>query len=89
MSAAEAGIIGYGTAKYDKRPRQTLFGYLAEAAREALASAGVHKDELDGLAIDVDRVVRVDERAEHDDVGQAQRQHGEAARAQRRVDFVG
>lgn len=52
MSAAEAGIIGYGTAKYDKRPRQTLFGYLAEAAREALASAGVHKDELDGLAID-------------------------------------
>ena len=51
MSAAEAGIIGYGTAKYDKRPRQTLFGYLAEAAREALA-AGVHKDEFDGLAID-------------------------------------
>jgi len=52
MSAAQAGIIGYGTAKYDKRPRQTLYGYLAEAARAALSSAGVRKDEVDGLAID-------------------------------------
>jgi len=52
MAVGDAGIIGYGTAKYDKRPRQTLFGYLAEAARAALASAGVQKNEIDGLAVD-------------------------------------
>ncbi len=52
MSVHQVGIIGYGTARYDKRPRQTLYGYLAEAARAALASGGVHKNEIDGLSVD-------------------------------------
>lgn len=52
MVSREVGIIGYGGAAYDKKPRQTLFGYIAEAARNALADAGVRKDEIDGLAVD-------------------------------------
>ncbi|MFC3339877.1 thiolase family protein [Paracandidimonas soli] len=49
----DIGIIGYGSARYDKKPRQSLFGYMAEAARNALASAGVAKHEVDGLAADM------------------------------------
>ena len=52
MPHREVGIIGYGSTPYDKRPTGTLFDYLARAAREALASAGVAKDEIDGLAVD-------------------------------------
>src|SRR5688572_1634823 len=52
MLSRDIGIIGYGSAAYDKKPRQTLFGYIAEAARAALAHAGVHKDEVNGLAVD-------------------------------------
>jgi acetyl-CoA acetyltransferase len=52
MSSKEIGIIGYGSAAYDKKPRQALFGYLGEAGRAALASAGVAKSEVDGLAVD-------------------------------------
>jgi glycolate oxidase iron-sulfur subunit len=33
-------------------PSRTLFGYLGEAARNALANAGVAKDEIDGLSVD-------------------------------------
>jgi acetyl-CoA acetyltransferase len=52
MISREVGIIGCGSAPYDRRPRQTLFGYIAEAARNALAHAGVRKDEVNGLAVD-------------------------------------
>jgi acetyl-CoA acetyltransferase len=51
-ASRDIGIIGYGSARYDKKPRQTLFGYLAEAARAALASAGLTKRDIDGLAVD-------------------------------------
>jgi hypothetical protein len=44
-----AGIIGHGCTRYEKRPSRTEFAYLAEAARAALTSAGVHKSEVDGL----------------------------------------
>lgn len=52
MQSKDVGIIGYGSATYHKTPRQTLLGYLAEAGRGALASAGVRKHEIDGLAVD-------------------------------------
>ena len=52
MISQSVGIIGYGSAAYDKRPRQTLFGYIAEAARNALAHAGISKDEVNGLSVD-------------------------------------
>jgi acetyl-CoA acetyltransferase len=48
----DIGIIGYGSAQYDKKPRQTLFGYLAEAGRAALSSAGLTVQDIDGLAVD-------------------------------------
>ena len=52
MISRDIGIIGYGSAPYDKKPRQTLFGYIAEASRNALRHAGVGKDEVDGLSVD-------------------------------------
>ena len=52
MLSKNVGIIGYGSAAYDKKPRQTIFGYLGEAARDAIKSAGISKNELNGLAVD-------------------------------------
>lgn len=52
MASSDIGIIGFGSAAYDKKPRQSLFGYLGEAGRNALASAGVSHSEVDGLAVD-------------------------------------
>lgn len=52
MLSQNIGIIGYGSAAYDKKPRQTIFGYLGEAARSALASAGIRKDEINGISVD-------------------------------------
>jgi acetyl-CoA acetyltransferase len=50
MASSSAGIIGYGHSVYEKVPSRSEFGYFAEAARSALASAGVKKEEIDGLA---------------------------------------
>ena len=44
MLSKNVGIIGYGSAAYDKKPRQTIFGYLGEAARAAIKSAGISKN---------------------------------------------
>src|SRR5580765_6589505 len=52
MLSKDIGIIGYGSATYDKKPRRTIFGYLGEAASNALKSAGISKDELNGLSVD-------------------------------------
>ncbi|MDB5809321.1 MAG: hypothetical protein JWN94_1443 [Betaproteobacteria bacterium] len=52
MLSKDIGIIGYGSAPYDKKPSRTMFGYLGEAARNAIKSAGIRKDELDGLSVD-------------------------------------
>src|SRR3954465_11171491 len=52
MLSKKHTIIGYGSAAYDKKPRQTIFGYLGEAARAAIKSAGIRKDELNGLSVD-------------------------------------
>jgi acetyl-CoA acetyltransferase len=52
MLSKDIGIIGYGSAQYDKKPRRTIFGYLGEAARNAIKSAGISKDELNGLSVD-------------------------------------
>jgi acetyl-CoA acetyltransferase len=51
MDPSEVGIIGYGQSVYVKRTERTLFSFLAEAARAALASAGLRKDTIDGLAV--------------------------------------
>jgi acetyl-CoA acetyltransferase len=44
------GLIGYGSSIYEKRASRPELAYLAEAARAALASAGIRKNEIDGLA---------------------------------------
>lgn len=50
MPARSIGLIGYGSSVYEKQASRPEFAYLAEAARAALASAGVRKSEIDGLA---------------------------------------
>ena len=51
MASREIGIVGLGQTKYSKKPNGTLIGYLAEAGRLALESAGMKKADIDGLAI--------------------------------------
>ena len=51
MDANGIGIIGYGQSVYLKRTERTLFSILAEAARGALATAGLAKNAIDGLAV--------------------------------------
>ncbi len=51
MLSRDVGIIGYGSSIYEKKASRTEMGYLAEAARCALASADVRKDEIDGLVV--------------------------------------
>jgi acetyl-CoA acetyltransferase len=50
MTRSGVGIIGYGSSIYEKRASQTELSYYGEAARAALASAGVAMDEVDGIA---------------------------------------
>jgi acetyl-CoA acetyltransferase len=50
MASREIGIIGYGSSVYEKGASRTEMSYMAEAARAALASAGLRKDDLDGLS---------------------------------------
>jgi len=45
------GILGYGQSAYLKRTDRTLFSFFAEVARQALASANLAKDAIDGLAV--------------------------------------
>jgi acetyl-CoA acetyltransferase len=52
MISSEAGIVGYGSAAYHKKPQQPLFGYMAEAARAALTAANISPAEIDGLSVD-------------------------------------
>src|SRR5262249_37826629 len=44
------GLIGYGSSTYEKGASRPEFAFLAEAGTEALASAGLAKAEIDGLA---------------------------------------
>lgn len=50
MAFSDVGIIGYGSSVYEKRASRTELSYFAEAARAALASAGVGRDVVDGIA---------------------------------------
>jgi len=52
MLSRNVGIIGYGSAAYEKKPSKTIFGYLGEAARAAISSAGIAKKDIDGITVD-------------------------------------
>ena len=49
--AADVGIIGYGETRHVKRTERSLFSFLTEAARKAVSSASVRKQNIDGLAV--------------------------------------
>lgn len=51
VSAQDIGIVGYGESKYEKKTERTLLSLLAEAARDALATAGLTKSAVDGLTV--------------------------------------
>jgi acetyl-CoA acetyltransferase len=50
-AAGSIGILGYGETAYAKRTDRTLIALLADAARPALASAGLEKVDIDGIAV--------------------------------------
>jgi acetyl-CoA acetyltransferase len=47
----DIGILGYAETAYEKRTSRTVISLLAEAARKAVASAGLGKDDIDGIAV--------------------------------------
>jgi acetyl-CoA acetyltransferase len=49
--AEDIGILGYAESTYEKKTSRTLISMLAEAARGALASAGLARDDVDGIAV--------------------------------------
>ena len=51
MSSPAIGILGYGETKHVKRTERTLLSFFAEAALQAVSSAGLNKDQIDGLAV--------------------------------------
>lgn len=51
MRSDTVGIIGYGSSAYEKVATRSEQSYMAEAARIALASAGLVAKDLDGVAI--------------------------------------
>src|SRR5215207_2168409 len=51
VSTCEIGILGFGETAYAKKTDRTLVSLLAEAANRALVSAGLRKDDVDGIAV--------------------------------------
>jgi len=51
MLPSNIGIIGYGSSVYEKQATRTELGYFADAARAALMSADVRKNEVDGISV--------------------------------------
>jgi acetyl-CoA acetyltransferase len=51
MNRDDIGIIGFGQSVYVKKTDRSLFSFLAEATRLAMASAGVAKAAIDGLSV--------------------------------------
>jgi len=51
MKSHDVGIIGYGSSVYEKNGSQPTFAYLADAAAACLASAGIAKSDIDGIAL--------------------------------------
>ncbi len=47
----DIGILGYAESKYEKKTTRTLISMLAEVARGALASAGLAREDVDGIAV--------------------------------------
>jgi acetyl-CoA acetyltransferase len=51
MKFEGVAIAGYGQTPYHKRPDKPTEWYVVEAVRRALASCGIHKNEVDGLGV--------------------------------------
>jgi acetyl-CoA acetyltransferase len=51
MTRSGVGVIGYGSSPYEKRASRTELAYYGDAARIALASAGVMMAEVDGIVV--------------------------------------
>ena len=51
IDGREVGIVGYAESAYVKKTKRTLIALLAEMARGAIASAGMSRDDIDGIAV--------------------------------------
>src|SRR5260221_5471333 len=49
--AGDIGILGSAESAYEKKTSRTLISMLAEVARGTLASAGLSRDDVDGIAV--------------------------------------
>jgi acetyl-CoA acetyltransferase len=49
--AGDIGILGYAESAYEKKTSRTLISMLAEVARSTLTSAGLSRDDVDGIAV--------------------------------------
>ena len=47
----DIGILGYAESTYEKKASRTLISMLAEVARKAVASAGLSREDIDGIAV--------------------------------------
>ena len=47
----EIGILGYAESAYEKKTSRTLISMLVEVARKAVASAGLKREDIDGIAV--------------------------------------
>ncbi len=47
----DIGILGYAESAYEKKTSRSLISMLAEVARKAVASAGLNRDDIDGIAV--------------------------------------
>lgn len=50
-SNKDIGIVGFGQSKYHKKTDESLISILSNAGRQALASSGLDKNEIDGLSV--------------------------------------
>ena len=49
--SSDIGILGYAESVYEKKTSRTLISMLAEVARKAVASAGLKREDIDGIAV--------------------------------------
>ncbi len=47
----DIGILGFAESAYEKKTNRTLISMLAEVARNAVASAGLKREDIDGVAV--------------------------------------
>jgi acetyl-CoA acetyltransferase len=51
--AGKAAIVGVGASRFERRPNASVFGFAGTALNAALADAGLAKEQIDGLIVQI------------------------------------